>query len=121
MEIKPIKDLSLIGPEFIFHDNIDKMDKVIGCFEEDSKLVGYLSYIVDRNGKGPSSIDLLFIEVLPEFRNRGIAKALLIDLMIYVYRKGDIISLYPIDDDSRIFFNKMIREGILPRNTKIGG
>ena len=72
--------------------------------------VGPIGYIVvDQDDKGQN---ILFLEVDPHLRNRGLASTLL-----QRFVRADIPSwTYPIDDVARAFFNK-VKEDFLPRLT----
>ncbi len=107
-----LKDISL---RFRYRRDLDDKDNIIGCFIKDT-LVGILVY--DEHEEN-NELHLMFIEVLYEHRDRGVCK-LLIDYIIKETRpKG--VRLIPATYESKLVFEKLISEGILPSNTSLEG
>lgn len=100
-------DLTFIFPEsqLISEDDQDALDGseakiLMSCGDP----LGYIVVDSDEDGQ-----NILFLEVHPMCRNKGLAKKMLKD-----HVRADIPSwTYPIDDVARAFFNK-VKEDFLP-------
>jgi hypothetical protein len=117
MHYRLFYDKSLITDDFHYSRNKHLMTDLIGCFDKESQLIGFLAF-----NKIGDSVIILFVEVLPKFRGQHIAYDLVQSLKRFgIVNLSSKVEVFAETYEGYCLFINSVEKGYLPDDTIIGG
>jgi len=79
---------SYLSKDFEFYEEVEKTDSLIIAEDAFGVVQGFVSYVIC-----PDTIELMYIEVKPEYRNRSLAKKML-EKLFHIYGTKRRVKMY---------------------------
>lgn len=107
--------LKKLPDEFVYKDQVDLGDSMLWALIN-NKPVGYICYLISG-----IEINILYIEVLKDYKRKGIARKLVQRLIEDFGTPETKVSVMPGSYEGSVMFKNLVESGILPKNTLVGG